>query len=117
MTDLIRLKFTDRGDLCWAVRSPAGAAEFRVITSTGTPVAITLHSAERRGAGWCNGDCDLLPGGKCWADCSFSAGRDLYDTWLREGRDDGVIWGTLESWHARHFEAAAALLSQEHREG
>lgn len=100
-----REKFTDRGDQCWALKNPAGAAEFRVITSTGTPMAITLHSAERRGAGWCHEDCDLLPGGQCWADCAFSAGRDVYDAWLHEGRDDEVIWGALEDWHARYFQA------------
>lgn len=104
-TTLIREKFTDRGDQCWAVKSAEGAAEFRVITSTSTPVAITLHSASRRGAGWSNEDCDLLPGGKCWADCSFAAGRDLYDAWLRGNRDDEVIWGALKDWHGCHFGA------------
>jgi hypothetical protein len=100
---MTREKFTDRGDQCWAVKNEKGAAELRIIISTDTPMAIALHSAERRGAGWCNQDCDLLPGGKCWADCSFSGGRRLYDAWVREGRDDGVIWSALKSWHAEYF--------------
>lgn len=104
MTD--RAKFTDRGDQCWAVKGGRGAVEFRVIISTDTPVAITLHSADERGAGWRNEDCDLLPGGKCWADCSFAGGRDLFRAWVDERRDDEVIWGCLESWHADRFGAS-----------
>jgi hypothetical protein len=102
---LTREKFTDRGDQCWAVKNENGAAEFRFIVSTGVPVAITLHSAERRGAGWCHEDCDMLPGGKCWSDCSFVGGRDVYAAWLHESRDDEVIWGALEDWHATYFRA------------
>ena len=105
---LTREKFTDRGDQCWAVKDEKGAAEFSVITSTDKPVAITLHSAGRRGAGWCHEDCDLLPGGKCWADCSFTGARDLFDTWQREGRRDEVVWAVLEDWHARYFQAERA---------
>ena len=104
MSDLVRQKFTDRNDQCWALKNAKGAAEFRVITTTETPVAITLHSP-RPMPGWGPGDCDLVPDGKCWTDASFVAGRDLYRAWLDESRDDEVIWGALEDWHARHFES------------
>lgn len=102
---LTRVKFTDRGDQCWAVKDDRGAAEFRVITSTETPCPITLHSPHPM-PGWGPGECDLTPGGRCWADCSFVAGRDLYRAWIDEGRDDEVIWGALEAWHADHLQAA-----------
>ena len=108
-TTLTRLKFTDRGDQCWAVIGERGAVEFRYIVSTGTPMGISLHSASpARVAGWCHEDCDLLPSGKCWADVSFAGGRDVYDAWLHENRDDEVIWGALESWHADRFGTAEA---------
>ncbi len=101
MSELTREKFTDRGDQCWAVKNEAGAAEFRVITSTSTPVAITLHSPDvARLPGGANGACDLLPGGRCWSGGSFTAGRDLYSAWVENRHDDEVIWGALESWHA-----------------
>lgn len=95
-TTLTREKFTDRGDQCWAVKNE-------------------LHSAGRRGAGWCHEDCDLLPGGKCWADCSFVGARDLYQAWTDENRDDEVIWGALEDWHATHFQVAAPEIAGEQR--
>jgi hypothetical protein len=99
-----RAKFIDDGDQCWAVKSDAGAVEFRVKADTDIQFGISLHQPERA-TGWGPGDCRLLPAGICWSDVSFTAGRDLYRAWVDERHDDEVIWGALESWHADHFTA------------
>jgi hypothetical protein len=106
-TTLTRLKFTDRGDQCWAVTDIRGSAEFRVIVSTDTPGPIALHFPEAP-ASQNAAPCDLLPGGQCWVDVTFVGGRDLYRAWVDEGRDDEVVWGALESWHADRFGTAEA---------
>ena len=93
-----RIKFTDRGDQCWAVKDGVSAVEFRVIVATDQPVAIVLHSL-RPVPCIEPGPCDLVDDGRCYADLTFVGGRDLHRTWVNGQRDDEVIWGALESWY------------------
>jgi hypothetical protein len=97
-----RLKYADGGDQAWCVREASGAVEFRVITASDEPVAITTHSPVPV-TDWPAGECALLPEGRCWADLSYLPATVLHRAWLDADRDDEVIWARLEEWHAEYL--------------
>gem|GEM_PF-5610141 len=44
--------------------------------------------------------CDIL-GGPCYADGTITGARELCGCWLAAGKDDQVIWRTLEEKYSR----------------
>lgn len=67
-----------------------------------TPTGITIHSPKQLfDFDAESGDCDLLPGGKCYSDTGFLAGTEAFDLLCKEGEE--AIWKLLESWYEDQF--------------
>jgi len=76
-----------------------GAVEYMTLLVTGFPLAISYHSPRPRD-GVRPVPCDLL-GGPCYVDGTITGARELCERWLAAGKDDQVIWRTLEERYSR----------------
>jgi len=66
------------------------------------PAQIEIHAMRKRWAPNTEGeDCDLLPGGKCFASCYYQLADDAY-TALVEGGSEG-LWGWMEQIYAEEL--------------
>lgn len=85
----------------WVVSGDSGAVNFLVFPKTGItiPVIIGIHGLQRFGRDQERGECDILPGGKCY--CSkYQAEAETLWAGCGQGRYQKVIWRTLERMYA-----------------
>jgi hypothetical protein len=80
----------------WLVEGDEGAVSFFIYNET--PAAIGIHRTTPPGS---RVDCEYLPGGFCYADATFTHGKELFDHWQYRKSDD-VIWAELEKWYDSH---------------
>lgn len=47
------------------------------------------------------GECDVLPGGKCFGDCGYLAGEEFFNITMRGG--EAALWAKMLEWYDDHF--------------
>lgn len=71
------------------------------VTCKPIPADLGYHGVEPRYEGQEQGDCTLLPGGKCYYDGSGMNAERMYDILREEGSE--AVWKQLESYYELTF--------------
>ncbi len=66
------------------------------------PATVAFHHPKPQWEGQDETACNLLPGGKCYGDITFTGAAKIFDA-LVEGGSAGM-WAALEEWYVQEFE-------------